>query len=81
MITCYVQNNAPLLFLISLSLQRIFIVNINSIITYNYSSFFKAFFLSKAFCSITEVSPHNPRARYSSIIVEETKAKRVESAS
>lgn len=61
MITCYAQNKAPLLFLIPLSLHRIIIVNINNIIiNYNYSSFHKALFLCKAFCSLTEVSLHNP---------------------
>lgn len=77
MITCYVQHNVPLLFIVSLSLQRIIIVNINNIINYHHSSFYTALFLCKAFHSITEVSPHNPRVRYSSFLVEETEAKRI----
>lgn len=42
MITCYVQHNVPLLFIVSLSLQRIIIVNINNIINYHHSSFYTA---------------------------------------
>lgn len=77
MITWYVQHNAPLLFLVSLSLQRIIIVNINNIINYHHRSFHTALFLCQAFHSITEVSPHNPRVRYSSFLVEGTEPKRI----
>ena len=49
MITWYVQHNAPLLFLVSLSLQRIIIVNINILLTIITVHLLQHFFCAKHF--------------------------------